>query len=177
MHRFFIILCFLVASQGLIAEPIVIHDTGTARSIRVYFPIPTDIEKPPTLSEEDKKFIEAEREAAIKHLASFFYPVTSTAWSRGKIASHKVNYPQISKPFFLIGTDKFSVRWVQLNKQELINRGAIGFLIKVQTPEEYANIQAQFPEFSIQPLDGNQMANALNINKYPVFISATEVIQ
>lgn len=170
-------LFLLMLSQNGLAEPKIIHDTGAARSITDFFPLPAELGEPRPLTDQDVEFIEKEREAALEHMASFFYPIKSSAFSRGKIASRKANYPQINKPFFLIGTDRFSIRWVQLNKQELLKRRAMGFLIKAQSPDDLVKVQKMFPEFTIQPLDADRMAQSLKINKYPVFISSTEVIQ
>ena len=107
---------------------------------------------------------------------AWILPVRSSHLSPGQIASRTLNMPGL-QPFFLVGDDPRSRAWLHQRATELHEMGAAGLAVEVADTEALARIRAAAPDITILPVNGNDIATRLQIEHYPVLITATSLEQ
>jgi integrating conjugative element protein (TIGR03765 family) len=107
---------------------------------------------------------------------AWILPVRSSHLSPGQIASRALNMPGL-RPFFLVGDDPQSLTWLHQRAVELQEMGAAGLAVEVVDTEALARIRAAAPDITILPVNGNDIATRLQIEHYPVLITATSLEQ
>jgi integrating conjugative element protein (TIGR03765 family) len=103
------------------------------------------------------------------------FPVESNL-QLGKQTSFTHDKP-VDKPFFIVGGDAQSLRWLAENYQFFLEVQAKGLLTNINSQEEFDNIQALFPDIRLTPVNVDDLATIFTINHYPVFINKTSVEQ
>jgi integrating conjugative element protein (TIGR03765 family) len=107
---------------------------------------------------------------------AWILPVHSSHLSPGQITSRALDMPGL-RPFFLVGEDPQSLAWLRQRATELQEMGAAGLAVEVADTEALARIQAAAPGITILPVNGNDIATRLQIEHYPVLITATSLEQ
>lgn len=107
---------------------------------------------------------------------TWILPVRSSHLSPGQITSRALNMPGL-RPFFLVGDDPQSLTWLRQRAAELQEMGAAGLAVEVADTEALARIRAAAPGITILPVNGNDIATRLQIENYPVLITATSLEQ
>lgn len=107
---------------------------------------------------------------------TWILPVRSSHLSPGQITSRALNMPGL-RPFFLVGEDPHSLAWLRQRATELQEMGAAGLAVEVADTEALARIRAAAPGITILPVNGNDIAARLQIEHYPVLITATSLEQ
>ncbi|KKA10042.1 conjugal transfer protein [Pseudomonas ogarae] len=107
---------------------------------------------------------------------AWILPVRSSHLSPGQITSRTLNMPGL-RPFFLVGEDPQSLAWLRQRAAELQGMGAAGLAVEVADTEALARIRAAAPGITILPVNGNDIAARLQIQHYPVLITATSLEQ
>jgi len=107
---------------------------------------------------------------------AWILPVRSSHLSPGPIKSRALNMPGL-RPFFLVGDDLQSLTWLRQRAADLQEMGAAGLAVEVADTEAFARIQAAAPDITILPVNGNDIATRLQIEHYPVLITATSLEQ
>ncbi|NVZ83286.1 MULTISPECIES: integrating conjugative element protein [Pseudomonas] len=107
---------------------------------------------------------------------AWILPVSSSRLSPGQITSRALNMPGL-RPFFLVGEDPQSLAWLRQRAAELHEMGAAGLAVEVVDNEALARIRAAAPGITILPVNGNDIATRLQIEHYPVLITATSLEQ
>ncbi|UZE88545.1 integrating conjugative element protein [Pseudomonas viciae] len=107
---------------------------------------------------------------------AWILPIHSSHLSPGQITSRTLNMPGL-RPFFLIGEDPQSLAWLRQRAAELQEMGAAGLAVEVADTEALARIRAAAPGISILPVNGNDIATRLQIEHYPVLITAISLEQ
>ncbi|WLH20989.1 MULTISPECIES: integrating conjugative element protein [Pseudomonas] len=107
---------------------------------------------------------------------AWILPVRSSHLSPGQITSRTLNMPGL-QPFFLVGEDPHSLAWLRLRAAKLQEMGAAGIAVEVADTEALARIRAAAPGITILPVNGNDIATRLQIEHYPVLITATSMEQ
>ena len=107
---------------------------------------------------------------------AWILPVRSSHLSPGQITSRALNMPGL-RPFFLVGEDPQSLVWLRQRAAELQEMGAAGLAVEVTDTEALARIRAAAPGITILPVNGNDIATRLQIEHYPVLITATSLEQ
>ncbi|AZC38277.1 integrating conjugative element protein [Pseudomonas chlororaphis] len=107
---------------------------------------------------------------------AWILPVSSSRLSPGQITPRALNMPGL-RPFFLVGEDPQSLDWLRQRATELKEMGAAGLAIEVADTEALARIRAAAPSITILPVNGNDIAIRLQIEHYPVLITATSLEQ
>lgn len=107
---------------------------------------------------------------------AWILPVSSSRLSPGQITPRALNMPGL-RPFFLVGEDPQSLDWLRQRATELKEMGAAGLAIEVADTEALARIRAAAPGITILPVNGNDIATRLQIEHYPVLITATSLEQ
>ncbi|WP_458369682.1 integrating conjugative element protein [Pseudomonas fluorescens] len=107
---------------------------------------------------------------------AWILPVRSSQLSPGQITSRALNMPGL-RPFFLVGDDPQSLAWLRQRATELQEMGAAGLAVEVTDTEALARIRAAAPDITILPVNGNDITTRLQIEHYPVLITATSLEQ
>lgn len=107
---------------------------------------------------------------------AWILPIRSSHLSPGQIMPRALNMPGL-RPFFLIGEDPQSLAWLRQRAAELQEMGAAGLAVEVADNEALARIRAAAPGITILPVNGNDIATRLQIEHYPVLITATSLEQ
>lgn len=158
-----------LAPMPVLAEVTVIYDSGNTRSLTPYLEIlndPGPIENSPPIT--GPKLGAAD----VKSLL----PIRSPGLSLGTVQARSHNRP-FSRPFFLVGSDERSRRWLREHRQRLEEIGAVGMLVQAETLEDLQTIARLAGGLSIMPASATDIANALDIAHYPVLISKQGIEQ
>ncbi|MBU0939660.1 integrating conjugative element protein [Pseudomonas sp. 4810-S13] len=107
---------------------------------------------------------------------NWILPVRSSHLSPGQITTRTLDMPGL-QPFFLVGEDPQSLVWLHQRATELQEMGAAGLAVEVTDTEALARIRASAPSITILPVNGNDIATRLQIEHYPVLITATSLEQ
>ncbi|MEF9898102.1 MAG: integrating conjugative element protein [Pseudomonas sp.] len=107
---------------------------------------------------------------------AWLMPIRSSRLSPGQIAPRTLKMPGL-QPFFLIGEDPQSLVWLRQRAAELQEMGAAGLAVEVADTEALARIRAAAPGITILPVNGNDIATRLQIEHYPILITATSLEQ
>lgn len=103
-------------------------------------------------------------------------PVRSARMSPGPVRSRPLNLPGLP-PFFLLGDDPLSLAWLTERASELQAMSAVGLVVEVADAASLARIRALAPGLTLLPANGNDIAARLQIQHYPVLITAAALQQ
>jgi integrating conjugative element protein (TIGR03765 family) len=103
-------------------------------------------------------------------------PVSSARMSPGLVSSRALNLPGLP-PFFLLGDDPLSLAWLTKRASELRAMGAVGLVVEVADAAALARIRGLAPGLTLLPANGDDIAARLQIQHYPVLITATALQQ
>ena len=81
------------------------------------------------------------------------------------------------RPFFLIGSDAMSLRWLASHRDVLEDIGAVGMLIQAETENDVRRVAEVAQGLSITLGSGIDLAAALGIDRYPVLITPDGIRQ
>lgn len=107
---------------------------------------------------------------------AWILPIRSSHLSPGQITSRTLDMPSL-RPFLLVGDDPQSLAWLRQRATELQEMGAAGLAVEVADTEALVRIRAAAPGITILPVNGNDIATRLQIEHYPVLITATSLEQ
>jgi len=176
----------LLLSLGLsakaLAELTVIYDNGQTR------PLAPLLE--PLLA-DDAPTSEPAESATLNPLSSDgpadlrnLLPVRSPGLTVGDIAGSALR-PEVlarlaqgnPRPFFLIGSDATSLRWLVSHRDVLEDLGAVGMLIQAETETDVRRVAEVAQGLSITLGSGSDQAAALGIDRFPVLITPNGIRQ
>jgi integrating conjugative element protein (TIGR03765 family) len=111
-------------------------------------------------------------------------PVHSPGLTVGDIAGSAL-HPEVlarlaqgnPRPFFLIGSDATSLRWLASHRDVLEDLGAVGMLIQAETETDVRRVAEVAEGLSITLGSGSDLAAALGIDRYPVLITTDGIRQ
>lgn len=107
---------------------------------------------------------------------AWILPVNSSQLTPGPITPRSLNMPGL-QPFFLVGDDSQSLDWLRQRAAELREIGAAGLAVEVADTAALSRIRAAAPGITILPVNGNDIATRLQIEHYPVLVTATSLEQ
>lgn len=103
-------------------------------------------------------------------------PVHSTRLSPGAVPPRSLKLPGFT-PLFLVGQDAVSLEWLAQHVQTLQDLGASGLAVEVADAQALRSIQAAAPGLDIWPVSGDDIAERLELQHYPVLITPTGLEQ
>ncbi|MEX0295735.1 integrating conjugative element protein [Pseudomonas putida] len=103
-------------------------------------------------------------------------PVHSARLSPGAVPPRTLNLPGFT-PLFLVGQDPASLKWLAQHAQRLQELGASGLAVEVADAQALRRIQAAAPGLEIWPVSGDDIAERLELQHYPVLITPTGLEQ
>ncbi|MBX8544116.1 integrating conjugative element protein [Pseudomonas cichorii] len=166
------LICYVILLLASFAQP----------ELTVAWDQPRDVTQPdsPAMGVPINKRVQADRpvHADLYTFAdvAWILPISSSHLSPGQITSRALNMPGL-RPFFLVGDDPQSLTWLRQRAAELQDMGAAGLAVEVADNEALARIRAAAPGVTILPVNGNDIATRLQIEHYPVLITATSLEQ
>ncbi|MFK0344207.1 integrating conjugative element protein [Pseudomonas asiatica] len=107
---------------------------------------------------------------------SWVLPVRSARLSPGAVLPRALSLPG-STPLFLVGQDSTSLEWLSRHAQTLQQLGANGLAVEVDDARALRRIQTAAPGLNIWPVSGDDIAERLELEHYPVLITPTGLEQ
>ena len=111
-------------------------------------------------------------QAAQQHSVPFELPIKTPEMSPGRVTPRAINQPYMTRPLFLIGTDRLSQQWLIQNRIKLSELNAAGMIIQADTTEELQAIARISNGYNLQimPASATDIAHQLDLKHYPVLI-------
>jgi len=103
-------------------------------------------------------------------------PVRSSKLTPGTVTRRAIEAPGL-RPFFVVGDDELSQTWLRRNTASLLERGAVGLVVNVETLQALNRLRALVPDVSLSPVSGDDLAERLGLRHYPALITATGIEQ
>ena len=166
----------LVWAASVPAEPRVLFDNGQTQPIP--FPTVMTVEPASTPSRRpapagmDRTSLSAERRLPIRTPG-----MQVGALAPGVVAAIKPNLQYLSQPFFVIGSDTYSLQWLRHYRARLIQVGAVGLLVQAETSTDLAQVAEAGQGLTIAPVSGVTLVQSLKLTNYPVLISQQGIEQ
>ena len=90
----------------------------------------------------------------------------------GRVTPRPIKQPYMSRPLFLIGTDRLSQQWLIQNRERLGELNAAGIIVQADSMEELRIIARLTDGFNVQimPAPASDIARQLGLKHYPVLI-------
>lgn len=160
----------MLATNLIEASPVVIHDAGgepLAPYIQRMFE-----EEPGAEAEQNSRTPPSTQGTAGQVPVPFTLPITTPEMSPGRVTPRPINQPFMSRPLFLIGSDRFSRQWFIQNRERLSELNAAGMLVQVDSIEDLRTMARLSDGFNVQimPASGSDIARQLGLKHYPVLI-------
>lgn len=174
-------------SFGVFAEPVVIYDSGSAISAVKYKIYLRPDEVQPIDPKTRKKIMEmalAQQAKAlgaapkiIAEAAASIFPHKTPDLTLGKVIPRQLNKPEITAPFFMLGTDAKSRQWLRKNLEMFKKTNAMGFIVEAPNLAEVKQLRQEGQGLTMFMISGSAIVQALGITHYPVYVSSTVMIQ
>ena len=182
-----ILLCGLLANSPASAELDVIHDSGQTRPLGPLLdPLLADGPQPGAPGHFEDPSGPGPNSGSIpgKGMLARLLPVRSPGLQPGALVD-TVPAPGVlarlsqgnPRPFFLVGSDPFSLRWLAANAKTLRETGAVGLLVQAETGEDVRRVGEAAQGLPVTPGSGSDLARALGIHRYPVLITRDGFMQ
>ncbi|PYG78469.1 MULTISPECIES: integrating conjugative element protein [unclassified Pseudomonas] len=109
-------------------------------------------------------------------MLNWVLPVRSARLSPGAVPPRALSLPGM-RPLFLVGQDATSLEWLSRHAQTLQKLGANGLAVEVDDAKALRRIQAAAPGLTTWPVSGDDIAERLELEHYPVLITPTGLEQ
>ncbi len=103
-------------------------------------------------------------------------PVHSARLTPGEVPRRVLDLPGLV-PLFLVGADATSLAWLAQHASTLKRLGANGLAVEVADAAALQRIQAVAPGLTIWPVSGDDIAERLELEHYPVLVTTTGLEQ
>ena len=163
---------FLLALTASLAHAdlIVVEDFG-GKSATEYFEV---------IGITPDKLVAARLPQQTQHIAavdeSFALPIRSERLSPGPVEPRIINAPGLI-PFFVIGDDDLSRKWLKERGSILRELGAFGLVVNVGNMTALETLRQLAPGITLTPVFGDDLAVRLQLSHYPVLVTATGIEQ
>ncbi|MFK0270507.1 integrating conjugative element protein [Pseudomonas asiatica] len=107
---------------------------------------------------------------------NWILPVRSARLSPGAVPLRTLSLPGMT-PLFLVGQDAASLQWLSRHAKALQDLGANGLAVEVDDAQALRRIQTAAPGLNIWPVSGDDIAERLELEHYPVLITPTGLEQ
>lgn len=162
------------ALPALAAESclIVVHDGGGVSALTYYRALSLKAREPPRTATTPA--VESPLPPNRRYREADFLPVRSTRLMPGTVTRREINVPGL-RPIFLIGDDSRSRAWLRTNARKFQTLRAVGFVVQVESEEALQSLRRLVPDLTLVPASGDDIAQRLAIEHYPVLITATAI--
>lgn len=104
-------------------------------------------------------------------------PLSATHMRPGKVYTTRLSQYQHHRPFFIVGSDPLSLRWLQTRKPYLVKINATGLIVSVPSSESLRELHSRLAPLESQLIPGDALAQSLNLDRYPALIYRGEIQQ
>lgn len=104
-------------------------------------------------------------------------PIKTTELTIGDVETKEVYFPNVQRPICVIGNDKRSLEWFANYKNHLKKVNAYCWLIQVDDHEDIRRISRVTKGVQVVPANGKILNTLFGIKKYPILITARQVVQ
>lgn len=173
----FTVLWVSTAAGVATAQPAVIFDSGSTTSIRGY------LEGISIRADERRPRPQPELATPTKPLSPIQLPVRTPEMQAGRLIRTLISEQladrlrRLPRPLFVIGSDRYSQRWLAGNRSRLLQLGAVGMLVDVETRAQLKRLRELGRGLVIVPAPGSELAKVLGITRYPLLITADGILQ
>lgn len=127
---------------------------------------------PPAMANESAAPVERPNPRTL----NWVLPVRSARLTPGVVPRRAMDLPGMA-PLFLVGADDTSLAWLAQHAPALKRLGANGLAVEVADAAALQRIQAVAPGLAIWPVSGDDIAERLELEHYPVLITPTGLEQ
>ena len=100
-----------------------------------------------------------------------FFPVRSSSLSPGLVTPRRFA-TGVTRPLFLLGTDRTSIAWLTANHDRVRQLNAVGLVIEAPNAAAVEALQAIVTDVPLHAVPGNALAAHFGLRHYPVLITA-----
>ncbi|MGJ8517637.1 integrating conjugative element protein [Carnimonas bestiolae] len=98
-------------------------------------------------------------------------PVKSELLTPGRVATQRLNLPAGFPAFFIVGNDALSKRWLRERGNALRDMHAVGLVVNVDNASDMNTLRQVGEGIEMHPVKGDDLAERLHLNHYPVLVS------
>ena len=175
------------ASSPVFAELAVIYDSGQTRPLEpLLSPLLAEVRPLDETTHDDGSIRPDPVPAPIsdKAMLARLLPVHSPGLQVGALTTAERS-PEVRarlvqgnpRPFFMVGSDEGSLRWLAANAKTLRDLGALGLLVQAESRADIRRVIEAAQGLSITPGSGSDLARVLGISHYPVLITKDGITQ
>jgi integrating conjugative element protein (TIGR03765 family) len=99
------------------------------------------------------------------------FPLATSNLIAGKASTRRVTHPELTQPFFLIGSDAASQDWLSHYAKRLKALHAVGFLVQADTKQDWQKMQLLAHGLPLIPTNGDIFAKRFSVKHYPLLIT------
>lgn len=103
-------------------------------------------------------------------------PLRSVRLTPGPVQGRAIRVPGLSA-FFLVGDDALSLRWLQQRGDQLRQLQAVGLVISVESQARLEALRRAAPGLQLVPAAGDDLAERLGLEHYPVLVTSSALEQ
>jgi integrating conjugative element protein (TIGR03765 family) len=107
-------------------------------------------------------------------------PIRSPGLTPGPVTRRPLRLPNngmLPRPFFLVGADELSRKWLARHRDRLKSIGAVGMLVQAESANDVEAIARIANGLSILPASATDIARVLGIEHVPVLVSRRGIEQ
>ena len=163
----------LAADLPKTAPAVVIYIDRSAIPIAVAAPVYD------RLQDSTNKAVETSLQEKLRDAPGLKIPFRTAGLTVGRLASQqRAKGPvKLHRPFFLVGTDASSIRWLTRNQQALAKLNAVGFVISADSTGAFLVLHNAAKGLDLAPADGTLFVDAYGLTRYPVLVTQTAIEQ
>ena len=182
-----VLLAGILVGSPAFAELAVIYDSGRTRPLEpLLSPLLAEERQPDEIAHADGSIgqdpVPGRRPG--EGMLARLLPVRSPGLQVGALTDTELS-PEVRtrlaqgnpRPFFLVGSDEASLRWLVANAKILREIGAVGLLVQAESEEDIRRVAGAAQGVSITPGSGSDLARVLGIRHYPVLITKDGITQ
>ncbi|CAK7033118.1 integrating conjugative element protein [Saezia sanguinis] len=167
---FCMVLTVLMTGSHALAQPaenrlIVVQDRGGTSALPYY--------EASGLTAEPSAMVQS---SAMEQPFALAQPVVSQRLVPGKVMPRTIHAPGLT-PFFIIGDDDLSRRWLEARYPVLQKLGAFGLVVNVSTMDALQSLRQLVPGLTLSAVPGDDLAHRLQLDHYPALIMSTGIEQ
>jgi integrating conjugative element protein (TIGR03765 family) len=104
-------------------------------------------------------------------------PVHSDRLTPGTVAARQAALPAGMTPFFIIGADQLSLRWLKQRGDRLRELHAVGLVVNVDDAAQLKQLRQAGDGLVLRPVAGDDIARRLDLSHYPALMTSKGVQQ
>lgn len=103
---------------------------------------------------------------------SLWLPLTTNRLSPKQFSEGMaVNFPELSAPICIIGSDSLSLRWIRKHLNDLVRTKARCWLVQANDFDDFTAVSREMQgRVMMTPADGDAIADFFGIHHYPIFV-------